>query len=35
MLEDGYDSRPIQELPGHKDVATTMIHTHVIIYPPL
>ncbi len=22
--------RPIQELPGHKDVSTTMIYTHVL-----
>ena len=29
MLEDGYDSRTVQELLGHKDVSTTMIDTHV------
>jgi integrase len=29
LLEDGYDIRTVQELRGHKDVATTMIYTHV------
>lgn len=30
LLETGYDIRTIQELPGHKDVRTTMIYTHVL-----
>jgi len=29
-LADGYDIRTVQELLGHKDVQTTMIHTHVL-----
>jgi site-specific recombinase XerD len=29
LLQSGYDIRTVQELLGHKDVATTMIYTHV------
>ena len=30
LLESGYDIRTVQELLGHKDVAATMIYTHVL-----
>ncbi len=33
LLQSGYDIRTVQELLGHKDVATTMIYTHVMNRP--
>jgi hypothetical protein len=30
LLEDGYDIRTVQELLGHKDGQTTMVHAHVL-----
>ena len=35
LLENGYDIRTVQTLLGHKDVATTMIYTHVMQKPGL
>ncbi len=30
LLQRGTDIRTIQALPGHKDVSTTLIYTHVV-----
>lgn len=30
LLEDDRDIRTVQELLGHRDVATTMVYTHVL-----
>ena len=30
FLQSGTDIRTVQELPGHSDVSTTMIYTHVL-----
>ena len=30
FLQNGYDIRTIQNLLGHKEISTTMIHTHVL-----
>jgi site-specific recombinase XerD len=30
LLENGYDIRIVQELLGHRDLATRMVYTHVV-----
>ena len=30
LLQDGHDIRTVQELLDHRDVATTMLYTHVL-----
>jgi integrase len=30
LLQDGYDIDTVQELLGHRHVATTMVYTHVL-----
>lgn len=30
LLRDGYDLCTVQDLLGHKDLNTTMLHTHIL-----
>ena len=35
LVEAGHNIRTVEELLGHKDVKTTMIHTHVVNWGPV
>lgn len=30
LLDNGYDTRTVQKLLGHKSLETTMVYTHVV-----